>query len=188
MLIQFVVTYDQLLNTTPSDLTPGVTTLQAITSGQTSNANPATVVVNTSLYGGKYVAKIASFQVRSGAINTTTYEKNPQLINISSSKFLLPANANRFLSFVNHSFDSLPDVSGSREILLDSINGTIDLTISINQYGSFVGGVDAVVSPYTINKTQTWGTANFGFIVLVLDVCEYNDQVTFATINKKTFE
>jgi hypothetical protein len=188
MLIQFVVTYDQLLNTTPANLTAGVITLQQITANQASTSNPATVSVNTSLYGGKYMAKIASFQVHSGAMNTTTYEKNPQLINISSSKFLLPANATRYLSFTNHSFNSLPDVSGCREFMLDSINGTIDLTLSIDQYGDFTGGVNSVVSPYTISKTQTWGTANFAFIVLVLDVCEYNDRVTFATIDKKTFE
>jgi len=188
MLIQFVVTYDQLLNTTPANLTAGVITLQEITAGQASTSNPATVSVNTTLNSGKYRASVASFQIHSGAINTTTYEKNPQLIQISSSKFLFPANATRYLSFANDSFHSLPDVSGYREFMMDSINGTIDLTLSIDQFGVFTSGINSVVAPFTINKTQTWGTANFAYLVLVLDVCEYDSKVTFATIDKKTFE
>ena len=186
MLVQIVITYDDLLNT--GAFPNNCITTQAITANQSSYNNPSTVLVPVNLYGGKYNGKIASFQINSGAVNTTSYEFNSQLINITSSKMLLPANGSKMLQFTNTGVNSIPDVSGDRKFIIEGITGNMDFQISISQFGNFAGGVGAVVAPWTIDKTQTWATAQFSYLILCLDLEEIDEKATFGEYNKKTFQ
>jgi len=180
-LIQFVITYDDLLNNA-NESTNGFTTIP-ITSGVASYNNPATVNRPCNLYGGRYKCKIDGFHVASGSANTTTYITNPQIISLSSSLFHFPAMGQSALSFTNDSLSVLSDISAQREFEINAINGNVDLTISISQFGQAINAnPNAVVAPYNIDKTATWGSAQFAYIILSIMVEQIDSKACFGTI------
>ena len=179
MLLQFVVSYDDLLN---NGAFPNAgTTITPAVAGSPTYTLPATIIKQVNLYGGNYHVKVAGFDIFSGAMNTTTYEMNPQVIHISSSKFVFPANGVRTLSFTNNGYNSLPSLNGQREFEISAISGNIDLTIQINQFGQNINAnTAAVVAPYTIDKTATWTSAQFAYFILSLELTEHDMKEKFS--------
>ena len=185
-IAQFIVTWDDIVNNA-NESTNGFTTMP-ITGAMTSYNNPAIVSRQVNLYGGKYRVTVDGFHIDCGAINTTSYMMNSQIININSSKFHLSGSGSPGLNFTNNTYNAMPDLKGCREFEINSPSGQLDLSITISQFGQNVNAnVGAVVSPYTIDKTATWTSANFAYFILTLNFEELNDQATFGTVNKRTF-
>lgn len=184
VLAQFVITYDDLLNN--ANETTNGTTISPITAAQTSWNNPATVLRQCNLYGGKYKVRVDGCNIFSGAYNITGYNQNPQMININSSKFHFPAGGSSGLNFQNNAWGVQNDLMGNREFEINAISGNLDLTISINQYGQSINAnPSAVVAPYTIDKTATWGSAQFAYIILTLNLEECTDsKALFGNANR----
>jgi len=184
-LVQFVITYDDLLDGA-GETTNGYT-ISKITAGATS-ITQAVVSRNCNLYGGRYRAKVDGFHVESGAYNTTTFGQNPQLINIGSSRFLFPAMGQSVLAFASNSDNMMPDAYGRREFEIDAINGQVDLSVSITQFGTNINANPAaVIAPFTIDKTATWGNAQFAYIVLSLHLEPCDAKSTFGDA-KRAFQ
>jgi hypothetical protein len=184
-LVQFVITYDDLLNN--ANETPNGFTTSQITSSTTS-LTQAVVSRNCNLYGGRYRAKVDGFHMESGAYNTTTFGQNVQLINIGSSRFLFPAMGQNTLAFASNSVNMMPDVYGHREFEIDTINGQVDLSISISQFGQAINANPAaVIAPFTIDKTATWGSAQFAYVVLSLHLEPCDAKATFGDA-KRAFQ
>ena len=180
-LIQFVISYDDLLNNA-NESTNGYTSIP-ITAAQTSYNNPGTINRQVNLYGGRYKCRIDGFQIASGSANTTTYITNPQIVYLSSPLFHFPAMGASELAFTNDSLSVLSDISAHREFEINAINGNIDLTVRIAQYGQNINAnPSAVVAPYTIDKTATWGSAQFAYIILSIMVEQMDSKATFGTI------
>lgn len=180
-LLQFVITYDDLLNNA-NESPNGFTTIP-ITAAQTSWNNPATVNRQCNLYGGRYKCRVDGFQIASGSANTTTYITNPQIIYLSSSLFHFPAMGQSQLAFTNDSLSVLSDISAHREFEINAINGNVDLTISLSQFGQNINAnTSAVVAPYNIDKTATWGSAQFAYLILSIMVEPMDSKALFGTI------
>ena len=180
-LIQFVISYDDLLNNA-NESTNGFTTVP-ITAGATSVNNPGTINRQVNLYGGRYKCRIDGFQISSGSANTTTYITNPQIVYLSSSLFHFPAMGSGELAFTNDSLSVLSDISAHREFEINAINGNIDLTVRIAQFGQAVNAnPSTVVAPYTIDKTATWASAQFAYIILSIMVEQVDSKACFGTI------
>jgi len=134
------------------------------------------------LYGGRYKCKLAGFDVFSGGVNTTTYEMNPQIIHISSSKWVFPAQASKSLSFTNNGYNSLP-VLGCREFEMDVAGASIDISLQITQFGQNINAnVNAVTGPFTVDKTATWTSALFSYAILSLEVEEIPKKALFGNV------
>ena len=184
-LVQFTITYDDLLNNS-NETNNGFTTAP-ITASQTSWNNVATVSLQCNLYGGAYKVRVDGIQVFSGAYNITTYAQNPQIININSSLFHFPGGGSPGLQSSNNYWNNTP-LAGHREFEINTINGQMDLSISISQFGQSINaGVNAVVAPWTIDKTATWGSANFGYLVLSLWVESVEDSKALFGSSKGSF-
>jgi hypothetical protein len=181
-LVQFTISYDDLLNNA-NETSNGFTSVP-ITAGQTSWNNAATVVRQCNLYGGAYRVRVDGIQVYSGAYNVTTYAQNPQIININSSLFHFPGGGSQGIQSSNNFWNNAAPLAGHREFEINTINGQLDLSIMISQYGTNINAnTAAVVAPWTIDKTATWASANFGFIVLSLWVEQIEDsKAPFGTI------
>jgi hypothetical protein len=107
---------------------------------------------------------------------------NPQIIHISSSKWVFPAQSSKNLSFTNNAYNSLP-VHGCREFEMDVSGAAIDISVQITQFGQNINaGVQAVVGPFTVDKTATWTSALFSYLILSLEVEEINKQALFGNI------
>jgi hypothetical protein len=180
-IVQFVITYDDILNT--ANATPQGNTIQPITGTQTSWNNPATVLRQCNLYGGHYRCRIDGIEVYSGAGSTTTFYINPQVINVNSSKFHFSANGAQGISFTNNNNYCNSTIKGHREFEVNTINGTVDLQISINQYGQNINANPAAVAaPFTQDKTATWASAQFGFLILTLALEPIDDKLRFGEL------
>jgi hypothetical protein len=180
-LIQFTVTYDDLLNNS-NETSNGFTTLP-IVSTQTSYNNAATVVRQCNMYGGSYKVRVDGIQIFSGAYNVTTYAQNPQIVNINSSLWHFPGGGSPGLQCSNNYWNNAAPLAGCREFEINTINGQMDLSISISQFGQSVNtNPQAVVQPWNIDKTATWASANFGFIVISLWVEPVDSKAPFGTI------
>ena len=180
-IVQFVVTYDDLLNN-QNETSNGFTTVP-ITAAQTTYNNPATVNRPCNLYGGRYKARVDGFHIETGAFNTTTYAQNPQIAYISSSLFHFPANGQSQLAFTTNSYNINSDISAHREFEINNINGNVDLTFSLSQFGQNVNAnVAAVNAPFTIDKTATWGSAQFAYLILTLHVEQMDSKALFGQI------
>ena len=179
-IAQFVVTLDDLLNN--ANATANGTTVSPVTGASTSYNNVGTVLRQLNLPSGRYRVRVDGFNIDCGAINTTSYMINPQVINIDSTKFLFPGGGVSGLNFTNNFSSTMPDLKGHREFIIEATGGIIDLSICIKQFGQAVNAnVAAVVAPYTIDKTATWTSANFAYYILTLDFELCNSQATFGT-------
>jgi hypothetical protein len=177
-LVQFVITYDDLLNNA-NETTNGFTQ-SAITAGTTS-ITQAIVNRPCNLYGGRYRARVDGFHMETGAYNTTTFGQNPQIIYIGSSRFLFPAMGQSVLAFASNSDNICSDVQGHREFEIDAINGNVDISISISQYGQAINAAPAaVIAPFTIDKTATWGSAQFAYVILTLELQPCDSKAPFG--------
>jgi hypothetical protein len=169
-LVQIVITWDEI-----------VSAIGGI--GNIANASniPITFQRQVNLYGGPYRAKVDGVNFKSGDINTTTYEFNPQLLILSSSKFVFPASGVNGLFFSNAYYGADPCVKGHREFNINNLTGNIDITIQLNQYGTGFAPAsyaqNAIVAPYTLNAGATWQQSNLAFLTLELDVDPINEQL-----------
>lgn len=179
VLAQFIITLDDILNN--SNETPNGSTMIPITSTSTSYNNPATVIRQVNLYGGRYRVRVDNCTIYSGATNVTTYFFNPQIININSSKFHFPGGGSPGINFSNNNATVQGGIAGHREFEMNDLNGNIDLTISISQYGQNVNANPAaVVAPFTIDKTATWASAQFSYLLLTLEFCTMDSKALFG--------
>jgi hypothetical protein len=184
-LVQFIVTYDDLLDNS-NETTNGFTTNKITAS--TTSITQAVLSRNCNLYGGRYRAKVDGFHIESGAYNTTTFGQNPQIIYIGSSRFLFPAMGQNTLAFATNSDNMSPDVYGRREFEIDTINGQVDLSVSITQYGQSINANPAaVIAPFTVDKTATWGSAQFAYFILSLHLEPCDSKSTFGDA-KRAFQ
>ena len=177
-LVQFVITYDDLLDNSNETITGY--TINKITAGTTS-LTQAVVSRPCNLYAGRYRARVDGFHIESGASNTTTFGQNPQLIYIGSSRFLFPAMGQSVLTFATNSDNMCSDVQGHREFVVDAINGQVDISLSMSQFGQSINANPAaVVAPFTVDKTATWGSAQFAYVVLSLQLDPCDSKSTFG--------
>jgi hypothetical protein len=184
-LVQFVISYDDLLNN--SNANPNSITINPITATQTSWNNAATVLKQLNLYGGHYLARVDGFEVFSGAGSTTTFYINPQVININSSKFHFSANGNQGLSFTNNNNYCNSTIAGHRPFEINTANGNLELVITINQYGQNINSNPAAVAaPWTQDKTATWASAQFAYMILTLALEPFNDKLRFSDMKYLT--
>jgi hypothetical protein len=160
VLIQFKIEYDDLVNT--YGLNPLSTTY----------GNPVTTTQYCNLYGGPYRARFESCSFVSGAYNLTTFQKNPQILNISSSAFVFPGNASPGFNISNNGAPCEAIFGNAKhEFIINSIRGNIDIKLNLTQYGtSAANDQTALTSPYTVNKTLNWAKSSFTFVILTLDV------------------
>jgi len=179
VLAQFIITLDDIYNNA-NETTNGFTMTPVLSTAVYYN-NPATVVRQVNLYGGRYRVRVDNATIYSGATNTTTYYFNPQIININSSKFHFPAGGSAGLNFSNNNASVQGSIAGHREFEMNDLNGNIDLSISISQFGQNVNANTAAVNaPFTIDKTATWASAQFSYMLLTLEFCVMDSKALFG--------
>jgi hypothetical protein len=133
--------------------------------GALTSLTPITVSNQVNLYGGKYKAKIVGWQCYSGHHTANHPLPAAQLINISSSKFLFRGNGEQGMWFSN-TWCGDSSIGGVREFEINTISGTIDLTLSIQQFGT--AAVDT--PPYVNFNAGTWTQAEFAYVLLTLEI------------------
>jgi hypothetical protein len=180
-LVQFVITLDDIYNNA-NETSNGFTTIP-VTAAAPSYNSPATVNRPCNLYGGRYRARVDGFHIETGAYNTTTYGQNPQIVYISSSLFHFPAMGQSALAFTTNSYNVMADMTGHREFEINAINGNVDLSISISQFGQAINANPAAVSaPFTIDRSATWQSAQFAYLILSLHLEPCDSKATFGQV------
>lgn len=151
MLIQFVITWDDIqANTALTSLTP------------------ITVLRNVNLYEGPYRARITGFNWldnRSDGVAAA----NQDIININSSKFNFPASANQGLYFTNRNEHVNPSIRGHLPFVINNIVGNLDLNITVQQFTSATRLKD---------NTATWNDTGFIAMILTLDIEKCEEEKT----------
>ena len=179
VLFQIVITLDDILAT---GQTMNGYTVTPVTNGSTTWNNGATVLRQLNLPGGKYRAKVDGMTFMSGAVNTTNYYQNDQMLVISSDKWGFPGG-NRALYFTNNSLAIINDIHGHREFEIIHTGGNMDVTFTIQQFGQNINAnVNAVNAPNTLDKTATWTSAQFSYIILSLNLEDCNTQALFGKV------
>ena len=118
----------------------------------------------------------------SGAVNTTTYYQNDQIIALSSGGWRFPSG-NRHLYFANNSLAIQSDIKGHREFLIEHTGGNMDIEFTIQQFGQNINAnVAAVVAPNTLDKTATWTSAQFSYIILTLELMDMDSKALFGQV------
>ncbi len=177
VLFQIVITLDDI--STAGQTMNGYTSV-AITAGNPSWINGPKVLRPLNLQGGVYRAKVDGMTFMSGGVNTTTYYQNDQLIVLNSSMWRFPSG-NRHLYFTNNSLAIMNDIHGHREFLIEHTGGLMDIEFTIQQFGQNINAnVAAVNAPNTIDKTATWTSAQFSYIVLSLNLEEVNTKALYG--------
>ena len=179
-ICQFIITYDNILATVNETINGGYT-IKTITGASASFNNPAVVARQCNLPQGKYICSVSNCSIVSGAthsIGQPTQTVNPQLITIDSSRFLFPSNGVRGLTLSNRG--QLSDISGRPSFEINIAGGVIDLSIQINQYGTDINANPlSVEGPWLLDKTATWASAEFGYILLTLDIVSKDSHALF---------
>jgi len=164
VLIQFKIDWNDVTNNAVK-FGQGIT-VTAVAGGDTS-ITPATVIRNVSLNSGEYIVRVVGCQVASGLVNTTSYAFQPQILTITSPQFSFPAGATQGLTFTNNGQYSQSDIQGERQFLCQVGVGTITLSLSIAQYGTFT--LTQAAAPYVYAPATNWTTSGFGYIILSLE-------------------
>jgi hypothetical protein len=172
VLVQFTFTYDDLISGV-NKVNQNIT-IQAGDTTKPSLSNPATILVPTSLNSGCYKARISGLEIASGVVNTTSFAFQPQIITLSSSCFQFPANGSQGLDFSNNGSFCKSDITGYKEFLINIGAGQIDLSMTIAQFGTFTAS--QAVAPWSLAPNATWGTAQFAYVLLTLEVENFNSQ------------
>ena len=172
VLVQFTFTYDDLIGSATKvnqniTVQPGDTT-------KPSFSNPATILVPTSLNSGTYKARISGLEIASGAVNTTSFAFQPQVITLSSSCFQFPGNGSQGLDFSNNGTFCKSDITGYKEFIINIGSGQIDLSMTIAQLGQFTAS--QAVAPWALAPSATWATAQFAYVLLTLEIENCNSQ------------
>lgn len=178
VLVQFVITLDDITN--GATVSNSGYTITAINPASASYNNPAVVNRYLNLHAGRYLAFVDGMTLVSGAVNTTTTQHNPQLITLDSSRWSFPGG-NTGLSFPNSSEHNMSDVKGRRPFEIEFGGGNMDISVEITQFGQNINvGPAAVISPWTIDKTATWSSARFAYILLSLDLVPKDSKLPFG--------
>jgi len=143
MLIQFIVTWDDIqANTAATSITP------------------ITVLRNVNLYEGKYRARITGFNWLDNKSDAVA-AANQVIINVNSSKFNFPASASQGLFFTNRNEHVNPSIRGHLPFYIDNIVGNLDLVISVQQFTTATRLKD---------NAATWNATGFIAMILTLDI------------------
>jgi len=143
MLIQFIVTWDDIqANTAATSITP------------------ITLIRNVNLYEGKYRARVTGFSWLDNKSDGVA-AANQVIININSSKFNFPASASQGLFFTNRQEHTNPSVRGHLPFYIDSIVGNLDLNIAVQQFTTATRLKD---------NAATWNATGFIAMILTLDI------------------
>lgn len=172
VLVQFTFTYDDLIAASPK-VNQNIT-VQAGDTTKASFSNPATILVPTSLNSGTYKARISGLEIASGAVNTTSFAFQPQIITLSSSCFQFPGNGSQGIDFSNNGTFCKSDITGYKEFLINVGSGQIDLSMTIAQFGTFTA--NQAVAPWSLAPNSTWAVAQFCYVLLTLEVENCNSQ------------
>ena len=179
VLFEIVITWDDI--TTAGQTMNGFTS-KAIGGGDTSWNNAPKVLRQLNLQGGVYRAKVDGATMMSGAVNTTTYYQNDQIIALSSGGWRFPSG-NRHLYFANNSLAIQSDIKGHREFLIEHTGGNMDIEFTVQQFGQNINAnVAAVVAPNTLDKTATWTSAQFSYIILSLELMDMDSKALFGQV------
>jgi hypothetical protein len=175
VLVQFVITYNDALNSATKF--GNGTTVTAVAAGDPS-VTACTVLRNVALNSGEYIVSVVGCEIASGTVNTTSYAFQPQILTITSPQFTFPASATNGLTFTNNGQFSQSDIQGPREFMCSVGVGNISLSLSIAQFGTFTLG--QAVAPYIYDKTQTWLTSGFAYLILSLDFKNCDNKALFG--------
>ena len=75
------------------------------------------------------------------------------------------------------------DIHGHREFEIIHTGGNMDVTFTIQQFGQNINAnVNAVNAPNTLDKTATWTSAQFSYIILSLNLEDCNTQALFGKV------
>ena len=179
VLFQIVITLDDI---TTAGVTMNGYTAKVIAGGDTSWNNNPKLLRPLNLQGGMYRAKVDGCTVMSGGVNTTTYYQNDQIILLNSGTWRFPSG-NRHLYFTNNSLAIQSDIKGHREFLIEHTGGNMDIEFTIQQFGQNINAnVAAVVAPNTLDKTATWTSAQFSYIILTLELMDMDSKALFGQV------
>jgi hypothetical protein len=135
VLIQLPVYWDDIAGAT------GLTSL-----------TPQTVYLPVNAYAGPYRAKVDS-------ISYYTTSVTPNIIKITSSKMAFPGSGSQGLLVPSNPSTLDPSLAGHKEFAIISMNGSIDLTLSIQQFDARLKKNDG-----------TWNQSGFVWLLLTLDI------------------
>ena len=177
VLFQIIITLDDIL--TQGQTLNGYTSIPVLNAYTTWNQGPK-VLRPLNLQGGLYKAKVDGMTFMSGAVNTTTYYQNDQLLVMNSSMWRFPSG-NRHLYFTNNSLAIMNDIHGHREFLIEHTGGLMDIEFTIQQFGQNINtNPAAVVAPNTLDKTANWTSAQFSYIILSLELQEVSSKALYG--------
>jgi hypothetical protein len=142
MIYQIVITWD--------DISAG----SALTS-----LTPVTVNKTINLYDGIYKAEIVGFNFVDTKDKANSATSN-LLINLNSSRFSFPAQAQQGLFFSNRMDHVQTDLNKPRELIVNNVGGNLDLSMSVQQFNV----------NRTKNNAATWNDTGFNFLILTLDL------------------
>jgi hypothetical protein len=147
MLIQFVITWDDIQANSAS-----------------TSITPVTVLRNVNLYQGPYKARITGFNWLDNKADAVA-AANQTIINVNSSKFNFPASASQGLFFTNRNEHVNPSIDGYLPFVINNIVGNLDLNISVQQFTTLTR---------LKNNVATWNDTGFIAMILTLDIerCE----------------
>ena len=147
MLIQFIITWDDIQTNTAA-----------------TSITPITVLRNVNLYEGPYRARITGFNWLDNKSDAVA-AANQVIININSSKFNFPASAAQGLNFTNRNEHVNPSIRGHLPFVINNIVGNLDLNITVQQFTTATRLKD---------NAATWNATGFIAMILTLDIekCE----------------
>ena len=120
---------------------------------------PVTINKAINLYDGAYNCEIVGFNyvdIKEKLNNASTN----QIININSSRFSFPAQAQQGIYFSNRADHVQTDLNKPRGLFINNIGGNLDLSISVQQFNA----------NRTKNNVATWNDTGFNFLILTLDL------------------
>lgn len=171
MLLQLGITYDDIFNNKPFSYFPqsnkGIILSPIPNSVIPSNLTQFScrVLRNVNLPAGRYTCTIVGVDVCSGFVDTVTFNFQPQIIQIKSPQFLRMGGGGQGLGFCfsnNNSFTN-QNLDGERSFLMNLAGNWIELEMNICQFGASTGN-------NTIQQSASWGTSQFAFFILTLNV------------------
>lgn len=121
--------------------------------------SPITVLKNINLYQGAYKGNVVGFTYVDN-LSRNESAVNHVLINVNSSRFSFPANANQGLFLCSKSDNVDPHLKGHHCFEINNVGGNIDFQLSLQQFNA----------NRTVNNAGTWNTSGFLFLILDLDL------------------
>lgn len=142
MIYQFIITWD--------DISAG-SALASLT--------PVTVNKSINLYDGCYNAELVGFcYIDTKDKNATA--SNSVLININSSRWSFPAQANQGLWLSNRADHVQTDLNKPRCFTINNVGGNMDLSLVVQQFNN----------NRTKNNAATWNDSGMVSLIITLDI------------------